>query len=1074
MSTPLIQRPHYFSGEALQTQDFVCEQQYHMTIQSLNNRSLYTYGIATGLEVVWDQATSANQVEVRAGMAIDSLGRQIILLDAQVVPLTDVVAGATYFLTINYHQVFSDYEDQTGVAGYKRIVEIPQIRYVRNLQDPGLNILLAVIGFSTQGAINSLNYQSGGAARRYVSSSLGAVTLITEGAGVFSNPRGGQPQGALASLANANDSKLYPTLRARKEVKAKAVYLEVDATHTDFTGYATTHGNLGVGEDQPVANLQVKSITFEGAGTLTSNGTLVTISKPVAPFFNVGDVLISDPPVQTMTGGVATFGVSQRRTIVTVDSGKSQVTVNLAFDPPLDTIPYTYIRSTIASFSDGASNTFFNLSVDGTVGIGKQALAQTGTGQGGRGALMITPARQVGIALIDRDPSATLDVNGTIRGDALTIGGQIQGANLTIDSQIRTGTVVASGTVQAQSFEGNGAKLKNLPILSYWTRETVGALESNLYYNDGNVGILNTNPLASLSVGAGPAFVGKGVITSLSDGVVEGYQTAFKDQISEGDSITIGKLIEQIGVIAKVIDNDTLEVEQQFPIPLTNTKYQYLAPGSDTPEDREAPINSNGTTVIGKGANFLTTVTVGGAIVIKRFEPNPDMAHTLLVKEVTDQTKMTLSLPNGEPLAKDSSFAAATSAFYVSPSMLAYIGANAGQTYDETTPALVVTANTDQPSPNTVAINTLPGNVDQRYALQVNGDVNFTTSQVDVNNLITQNLTVEQSVTVDGTVQMIGTRAAYGNWALTNGNYFTQTAATDGYVMATVGQPTYTANYCGALSGRTYDANGNPTSFVYATGLAYKYDTGGKKSHKTYSIPVPGSFTMPVKKGERWDLTLTWNTDFGGAPQVEFYWIPLGAPPAAMHAMAAAAPAAPAGGGMGAMLDQLRDDLASGRIRASVQESAQRAISQRMDDLTQIFGDATGMSANADDRQRFMQELGKIVCSPQAAPNSSTSPEFAANVQSLIDVFERATGGGARQFTPEQRGLLAAGVRALVQINDNDDNRHDLPLIRNNIDLFIDNVQQVLQTQFDTNQRRLLTRALVRLVGDGSAPGAGT
>jgi len=178
----------------------------------------------------------------------------------------------------------------------------------------------------------------------------------------------------------------------------------------------------------------------------------------------------------------------------------------------------------------------------------------------------------------------------------------------------------------------------------------------------------------------------------------------------------------------------------------------------------------------------------------------------------------------------------------------------------------------------------------------------------------------------------------------------------------------------------------------------------------------------------------------------------------------------PAGGGMGAMLDQLRDDLASGRIRASMQESAQRAISQRMDDLTQVFGDATGMSGNADDRQRFMQELAKIVCSPQAEPHNSTSPEFAANVQSLIDVFARVTG---RAFTPEQRGLLAAGVRALVQINDTDANRHDLALIRNNLDLFIDNVQQVLETQFDTNQRRLLTRALVRLVGDGSAPGAG-
>ncbi|HLX01866.1 MAG TPA: hypothetical protein VKS80_07085, partial [Trinickia sp.] len=696
MSTSLIQRPHYFSGEALQTQDFVCEQQYHMTIQSLNNRSLYTYGIATGLEVIWDQAANADQVEVRAGMAIDSLGRQIILLDAQVVPLADVVAGATYFLTINYHQVFSDYDNQTGVPGYKRIVEIPQIRYVRNLQDPGLNILLAVIGFSTQGSINSLNYQSGGAARRYVSASLGAVTLITEGAGVFGNQRGGQPQGALANLANANDSQLYPTLRAKKEVKSKAVYLEVDATHADFTGFATTRGNLGVGADQPLANLQVDSITFKGAGTLSSNGTLVTVSKPVTPFFNVGDVLISDPPVQTMTGGVATFGVSQRRTIVKVDLDKSQVTVNLAFDPALDTIPYTYIRSTIASFSAGTGKTLLDMRVDGTIGIGMPASAQTGSAQGGRGALMITPARQVGIALTDRDPSATLDVNGTIYGDALTIGGQIQAATLTIDSQIRTGTVVASGTVQAQSFEGNGSKLKNLPILSYWTRESVGTPTSNLYYNDGNVGILNTNPLASLTVGSGPAFIGKGVISSIDDSTVTGYQTAFKDQISVGDSITIGMLVEQTGVIAKVIDDDTLQLEQTFPIALTNSAYQYQPPGSppakaasakaargmadtagNTDDTAQGTISTNGSTVLGKGTNFLSTVTVGGSIIVKRFEAaNKSLPRTLLVKQIDDQTKMTLTLPNGDPVPKDTAFDAATSAYVVSPAMLAYIAAN--------------------------------------------------------------------------------------------------------------------------------------------------------------------------------------------------------------------------------------------------------------------------------------------------------------------------------------------------------------------------------------------------------------
>jgi len=1132
MSTPLIQRPHYFSGEALVTDDFVCEQQYHMTIQSLNNRSLYTYGVARGLDVIWDAKTGANQVEVRPGMAIDRLGQQIILLDAQVVQLTDVVPGATYFLTINYHQVYADYENQTGVAGYKRIVELPQIRYVRNLQDPGLNILLAVIGFSDQGAVNSLTYKSGAAARRYVSSTLGALTLITEGAGVY----GGKAPGIFGAQADPLDDARYPSLRAKKETQGDAVYLELDATHSVFSGFVSTQGNLGVGASQPASNLQVDSITFKGPGTLSSNGVTVTLSEPVAPFFQVGDLLISDPPVLTITNGVPMFGVSQTRTITRVDSARNQVTVDLAFDPALQAIPYTYIRTTLARFSGSGGKTLFDLRIDGGVDIGVQAMATTGIGQGGRGALTITPSRQVGIALTDRNPQATLDVNGTIAADALVIGAQIQ-----------TGSVVASGTVYAQSFDGNGSKLKGLPILSYWTRETIGTPTSNLYYTQGNVGILNNNPIASLTVGSGPAFVGKGVLTAISDGVLIGYQTAFSDQIMVGDSITVGVLVEQVGIVVKIVDDEHLELEQQMSIPLTQSAYRYQPPGVDIDYDKatDGPgtISTSGIAVLGKDTKFTSTMSVGGAIIVKRFKASDDTTvQTMLVKAIKSQTELTLTQQNGEALTKTVQFDANNSAYVVSPALLALMQANNKITVADSSatlpPALAVTTNGNKDKPNTVAINTELSEIDTDYALQVTGDVNFGTGTLDVDHLNVKTLAASQSVTVasDGTVdtllavgasgaaplltvnkthvvvgptsadyaldaqgvihasgnlvtgatlqgaalavagnriatngstQMIGTRVAYDQSALTRGGtYFTETASTDGYVMATVGEPTYTGNYAGALSGATY-SGGTRTSFVYATGLSYLYDTGGKKSGKSYTIPVPGAFTMPVRNGERWELTLTWNNAFGGPPKVEFYWIPMGMPPDAMAAEAP--PATLAGGGMGAMLDQLRDDLESGRLRASMEQSAQQAIAQRMDDLTRVFGDATGMSPENDARQRFMHALAQIVCAP-AEPRSSESPEFAGNVQSLIDVFARVTG---KDFTAEQRALLATGVRALVQINDNDANRHDLVLIKSNVDLFIDNVQQVLGTQFDSSQRRLLTRALVRLVGDGSAPGGG-
>ena len=55
-----------------------------------------------------------------------------------------------------------------------------------------------------------------------------------------------------------------------------------------------------------------------------------------------------------------------------------------------------------------------------------------------------------------------------------------------------------------------------------------------------------------------------------------------------------------------------------------------------------------------------------------------------------------------------------------------------------------------------------------------------------------------------------------------------------------------------------------------------------------------------------------------------------------------------------------------------------------------------------------------------------------------------------------------------MAINDNDKNRNDLTLIKNNIGLFLHHLQKATDIVLDHGQTRLLTRALVRLVGNGS------
>lgn len=305
-----------------------------------------------------------------------------------------------------------------------------------------------------------------------------------------------------------------------------------------------------------------------------------------------------------------------------------------------------------------------------------------------------------------------------------------------------------------------------------------------------------------------------------------------------------------------------------------------------------------------------------------------------------------------------------------------------------------------------------------------------------------------------------GQRSAYNQSDLIDGGTtFSQAAAVDGFVVATVGQPSFTDDYLGTLEGFTVDGQGNTTCFVYATGLSYSYTTpNGKKGATTIKIPMPGSFTLPTRAGETWNLRLTWNPAIGPAPAVEFYWVPMdgsGAPslPAQVR------PSAMAQG-----MSRLHSDVRSGKMQSAALVSAQQAINERVLDLTHILGDSINQNGSEQQREQFTHDLQKIVCTPVPAGTRSDNTVAPDDLKRLINSFSALAG---HTFSNQQADLIDAGVRALVQINDNESNRRDLSLINRNIGLFIDNVQQVLQKQFSRSETRLLTRALVRLVGNG-------
>lgn len=98
-----------------------------------------------------------------------------------------------------------------------------------------------------------------------------------------------------------------------------------------------------------------------------------------------------------------------------------------------------------------------------------------------------------------------------------------------------------------------------------------------------------------------------------------------------------------------------------------------------------------------------------------------------------------------------------------------------------------------------------------------------------------------------------------GAWVDMSANYGAQQAATDGFVQVHM-------TWNGSDSSTEYalgytDVNSNPTTL---RGSASTCRIGSSEGHNPYN-----SFTMPIKKGEYWKVTLT------GSPTLfSVYWIP--------------------------------------------------------------------------------------------------------------------------------------------------------------------------------------------------------
>jgi hypothetical protein len=93
-----LRRVNYFSGRLLTAKDFQDEQDYGIERHRLHNRCLHGAGVICGLEVSVDAAQ--NRIHVSPGLALDCLGREIVLPEARL--LSRPALPLALYLCIRY------------------------------------------------------------------------------------------------------------------------------------------------------------------------------------------------------------------------------------------------------------------------------------------------------------------------------------------------------------------------------------------------------------------------------------------------------------------------------------------------------------------------------------------------------------------------------------------------------------------------------------------------------------------------------------------------------------------------------------------------------------------------------------------------------------------------------------------------------------------------------------------------------------------------------------------------------------------------------------------------------------
>lgn len=191
MNEKPLERLNYYNGQPMDASAFKTEQDYHIRTRRWLNKSLYSAGIARGLEV--REAPGIPSVVVSPGLALDSDGREIILLEETQVEVCSFAGSGEStvdgnYLVIEYSEETIAYarggcavratgtsasKSTTKWGGPSRIQAQVKFSWVPFVPQPGSNQI--VLARAELNSTCSEVYQIDAGARRYIGAASAAM-----------------------------------------------------------------------------------------------------------------------------------------------------------------------------------------------------------------------------------------------------------------------------------------------------------------------------------------------------------------------------------------------------------------------------------------------------------------------------------------------------------------------------------------------------------------------------------------------------------------------------------------------------------------------------------------------------------------------------------------------------------------------------------------------------------------------------------------------------------------------------------------------------------------------------------